>query len=269
MDYNKLTKQKFNQETNKWDTVHQRKISNIMEWEVFSRKNITNNIIKKVEGKNISILEIGCGAGNNLSYFIRKNNDCQGYGVDISDKMIDFCNEKFKNEKKLSFNVLNIDNEKLNKKFDVIVMLGVVGYLEFPDKSFKNVFSMLKDDGLFIFTYGNKKSLFRKIRIISEKIIQNKFIADTIHIFRKVILNRKDYLRYDPNKHFFKLYDFNQINKAVDNKKIINKFNIAFGSGITGPFLLWFSKILEKLFIVNDPLNISMTKLIVVSNKKN
>jgi ubiquinone/menaquinone biosynthesis C-methylase UbiE len=66
-ELNKIIKNRFNKETKIWDNVHFNKYKDIISWEIFKRKDLTKkHLFKNYKNKKIKILEIGCGAGNNL-----------------------------------------------------------------------------------------------------------------------------------------------------------------------------------------------------------
>lgn len=80
--------------------------------------------------QNDTILDIGCGPG----YFEDQIKDkVRGVlGLDISDKYIRFCKEKFRQDKHLQFRVLsagdNYVSEKDGMRFSKIICLSVVQY---------------------------------------------------------------------------------------------------------------------------------------------
>src|SRR3989338_6181156 len=74
--------------------------------------------------KKHSVLEVGCVTGQIIASLSPK----YGVGTDISRNMIDIANKKYRS-KKLKFFVDNIENLKLNEKFDYIIMTDVVEHL--------------------------------------------------------------------------------------------------------------------------------------------
>jgi SAM-dependent methyltransferase len=48
--------------------------------------------------------------------------------------------------------------------FDIIIALGLIGYIERLDELFAEVQRTLKPDGLFIFTFPNQDSVYRRLR---------------------------------------------------------------------------------------------------------
>ncbi|XP_018377663.1 PREDICTED: juvenile hormone acid O-methyltransferase-like [Trachymyrmex cornetzi] len=70
----------------------------------------------KISGK---CMDIGCGPGDTTKDFLLPSIDSYGQiiGTDISESMIKYANETFKDEKRLQFDVLNIETKNLPKKY--------------------------------------------------------------------------------------------------------------------------------------------------------
>lgn len=102
--------------------------------------------------KNKKVLEVGCGFGigarliNEQSYLYR--------GVDISKRNI---HKAKKNNNKIQNCFKELSAYQINRlgiKFDVIICLATIYYLDF-DKFLKSTFDVLKKNGLFIFDTTN------------------------------------------------------------------------------------------------------------------
>jgi SAM-dependent methyltransferase len=134
--------------------------------------------------KKLEVLEIGCGVGANVPFFLSKN--CKYTGVDISKNAINFLKKKYRNKNKnLKFICSDYSNIKINKKFDLIIDRGAItcgNDLINIKKIILKVYQDLKNNGKFICvdwfskkTYGYKilkekpnfislkKSLFSKV----------------------------------------------------------------------------------------------------------
>lgn len=107
-------------------------ISRGMDWpsdsDLQTRFKVMLNLAAKdlAEGKQISILDLGCGAGLLLEYLQKNNLDktLNYYGIDISEKMISAAKLKFPNE---SFEVQDIlQNPLKHQKYDYIIMNGLL-----------------------------------------------------------------------------------------------------------------------------------------------
>lgn len=80
--------------------------------------------LSKVPQTNVSLLDFGCGAGHLLQY-IREHpfGDIRYAGLDVSEKFVDLCRQKFP---EVSFYQADILDEKTElPQFDYIVMNGV------------------------------------------------------------------------------------------------------------------------------------------------
>ena len=101
---------------------------------------------------NKSILEIGCGFGLGFEYLYQNSKDY--IGTDINEEQINLAKKNSKYENKFLMLKLK-DIKKLNQKFDIIICLATVYYLdinEFLDVSKK----ILNQNGQIIFDMSNK-----------------------------------------------------------------------------------------------------------------
>ena len=108
----------------------------------------------KLFKKKSTILELGCGTGNNICFFSEIGLDT--YGIDVSKTAIEYCKKKLK-EKKLFANIRNIKIEKYKFKknfFDFVVDRGSLTCLKYNSlKTTVNKINLsLKKGGIFFFT---------------------------------------------------------------------------------------------------------------------
>jgi 2-polyprenyl-3-methyl-5-hydroxy-6-metoxy-1,4-benzoquinol methylase len=115
----------------------------------FKYKHLINNT-----NSSIKICEIGCGCGNNLSFFAQIDK-CDVYGIDISPTAINYSKQLFKQKKlKGNFFIGNFlkhteFNEKFKGYFDLIIERGClthnpIGY----DKCIEKISELLKPNGV-------------------------------------------------------------------------------------------------------------------------
>jgi SAM-dependent methyltransferase len=179
-------------------------------------------LFKKFNIKKPKILELGCGSGKHLSFFLDKNYLITG--VEVNKNMV---KHSEKSVKKFIINS-DIKNLKLKKKFNVVLSLfNVIGYFhsEHSIRSFFKTASLhLKENGILIFDFWfspavrflrpsrrvkffNSKNFFIKKksipRIISNNIINIKFnfsLKDKTHSY-----NASKVMRFSENhkiRHF-------------------------------------------------------------------
>jgi 2-polyprenyl-3-methyl-5-hydroxy-6-metoxy-1,4-benzoquinol methylase len=111
-----------------------------------ARRDYILRLLEKT-AKQQSILDIGCSSGVLIQELVqqgfRKDNI---YGIDISSKAIDRCRE---NGIKNAF-VMDAQNVKLNKKFDIIIASDCLEHLKDDTKALKNWYQLLNDNGQLI-----------------------------------------------------------------------------------------------------------------------
>lgn len=116
------------------------------------------NIISKFKKKG-KILEIGSGMGDFIYSAEKKGYNCTGLELSIYAS-------KF--SKKLKQKIYNCELKNLskkigNKKFDIIVMMGVIEHLEYPLKELDIIKKYLNKDGLVVLWTGDYDSFYSKI----------------------------------------------------------------------------------------------------------
>jgi|TARA_B110000259_G_scaffold178988_1_gene217941 SAM-dependent methyltransferase len=105
------------------------------------KKNLKKFLLK--EKKNIKILDVGCGNGENLE-LIKSWGYLNIYGTDIAPQMVEEC--KLKN-----LNVV-LDTDLASNNFDLILFSHVIEHIDYPDiiDFFEHFFSKIKKNGKVI-----------------------------------------------------------------------------------------------------------------------
>ena len=85
-----------------------------------------------------NVLEIGCGAGGILAFFKSKN--CKVIGIDYENEHLEYARKK---------NITTYTSyEKINKKFDLIILSHVLEHLVYIDDILNVCKNLIKKDGL-------------------------------------------------------------------------------------------------------------------------
>lgn len=123
-----------------------------------SKPSAANTVIEKpvlfsllpvLEGK--TIIDLGCGYGENCIEFSRLGAR-EVVGVDISSKMLEIAEKENRDEKIKYINRSMSDLSKLDGKYDVVVSSLAIHYIEDFDKLLKDIYNLLNEDGIFIFS---------------------------------------------------------------------------------------------------------------------
>jgi 2-polyprenyl-3-methyl-5-hydroxy-6-metoxy-1,4-benzoquinol methylase len=115
-------------------------------------------IVLSLLPKGKKVLDVGCGNGT-LTYYVARDNNT--IGIDISKEKISIARKR---HPEVKFEIADIDKYKTKDKFDVIILAGVIEYLENPGKTLKKIKNFLKKDGFLIITVPNVLSLRKRIR---------------------------------------------------------------------------------------------------------
>lgn len=92
------------------------------------------------------VLEIGCGTGDLLAFLDPRN----GYGFDISSKMIKIARIKYSKLGNLYFST-----KWPSGKYDYIFMSDVIEHLEKPKETFRKISSLMEPKTIFVNTMMN------------------------------------------------------------------------------------------------------------------
>lgn len=109
------------------------------------------------------ILDAGCGPGVVLSALTRRLLGAKFAGVDLSFQMLRQAQSN--NLEGVPFVQSSVEQLPFpDNLFDLIYALGVLDYLDAPDRFFKTAQRTLRPGGYFIFTYPNADSIARSVR---------------------------------------------------------------------------------------------------------
>ncbi|WP_252250247.1 class I SAM-dependent methyltransferase [Clostridium sp. ZBS13] len=120
---------------------------------------IYRNYPRNIKKKSVNILEVGCGAGNNLWFAAREGFNVTG--IDISKSAIDYVKERFKQEN-LDGKFIVSNSAKLpfeENTFDLVIDRAALTYLDFNGckTAVNEINRVLKSEGKFFFNPFSEK----------------------------------------------------------------------------------------------------------------
>ena len=109
----------------------------------------TMSMLKDV--KNKKVLDLGCGTGRHTA--ILKKRGAMVWGIDLSPKMLDIAKSEIKG---VDFQVGSVYKLPYRSSFFDIVVAGlVIDYFRDLDRALKEIYRVLKNDGVFVFSLTN------------------------------------------------------------------------------------------------------------------
>lgn len=129
--------QHFDQLANEWDSPEKIRLM----------KTLSRNVREKVNfGNKSKILDIGCGTGLFGMEFCDEATEI--VGVDTSNEMLNVFKNKETSSLKIRTYNINVEIEKLDEKFDLIVSSMAFHHMEKPQIVIDRIFEMLNDNGV-------------------------------------------------------------------------------------------------------------------------
>ncbi|MFZ1322538.1 MAG: class I SAM-dependent methyltransferase, partial [Ignavibacteria bacterium] len=110
-------------------------------------QNLTN-LLKFSIPEGSSIIEIGCGIGNQLNDL----KPSRGVGIDISENMIVEAKKEFP---QYEFIVMDSEEINISEKFDFVIISDTIGYFNDVQKSLEQIRNLCSENTRIIVTYVN------------------------------------------------------------------------------------------------------------------
>ena len=118
---------------------------------------------------NKQVCDLGCGTGSLIPFVL--SSEAFYTGIDFSDEMLSRIKNEYKKEvdnKKVELFKIDLVNDDLKRKYDVLVGLGFVEYFENPDQMLNKCEKFLEEKGLLLLSFPNRLSLdFTMIRLLT------------------------------------------------------------------------------------------------------
>lgn len=143
----------------------------------FIETNLLVSLLEKNHflSKNLSVLDVGCGIGrwySNLKEYISLY-----VGIDSSSNFINELSKRYKDEKNLKFvncELENFDFSQFKKKFDLIIITGVLMYIndDFVQKILCNILNCLASSGAIY--------LQESVSLLNERLTLDNFFSDDL-----------------------------------------------------------------------------------------
>jgi len=170
---------------------------------------------KSLINKNDSIIELGCGTGRVLKYFIEM--DYTITGVDISNEMLEICKAKlfhFISANKLYVYNHDFSSAPFNELFDIaIVTFYTFNYVSSPLIFLQNVFTSLNDGALIIIDLYYPH-VFLNLEI------ENKWIISEIKGNKKTIILKDKRCFENHIEHRIQIFSINGIEELINSSRV-------------------------------------------------
>lgn len=104
--------------------------------------------------KDKKVLDLGCGFGEHCKQFVSRGAE-KVVGIDISEKMLEVARVENCDPKITYLNMPMEDIAELQDTFDIVISSLAFHYVEDFEGVIRNIHSLLKENGIFIFSQEN------------------------------------------------------------------------------------------------------------------
>ena len=159
-----------------YDTLGAQWGHNYASGDIHFKQRIYNvHLLTKELGENAEILDVGCATGE-ITDSLHLRFKCKAVGIDISNKMVDYCNSKFK-DSNVSFEGGNILSLQFSdNRFDLIVTLSVIEWIDNFEKAIAEMARVLKPGGQCIVSLPNWGSVTRKAEYLKSLCTSHSYL---------------------------------------------------------------------------------------------
>ncbi len=153
----------------------------------------------EIQGKKVSILDIGCGTGNILEFL----KPIKGIGIDVSSQMVQEAEKKYGKNKSFSFFVHNIEQSPYKENVSHILFNDVIEHVQDKKKAIQNITLSMNTHTTLILSMANP--MWEPLLVLLEKLglkmpegeherISEKDLFDLLKKNNLIIKSKKTYL---------------------------------------------------------------------------
>lgn len=170
----------FDKNSNSWHLYYQQGEVSISHLELQARLAIAQQFIttRQLQGEDAS-LDLGCGTGDASGLFANNNL----YAIDFSEKMIAKVRSKYPWVKAIVGEAKDLPFQA--KKFRLVLALGVIEYISHHHKVLGEIDRVLTNNGYVVMSFPNKRSFFRKLKIVEDALLI------PFRVLRRIVLGQK------------------------------------------------------------------------------
>ncbi len=125
------------------------------------------------------ILDVGTGTGVLIPFLSKLNPKGYIKAIDISCNMLEVAKEKFKNKNNIDFELVNVESDELNEKFDKIILYSMFPHLENKTATIKKlVENNLLDGGKLMIAHSNSREFLNNMHRNTHEIVSESRLIE-------------------------------------------------------------------------------------------
>lgn len=166
-----------------------------------TRDYVLNEIKEIAHGRNLRLLDLGCGPGELLYELGEKCPQLELTGVDYSPRMLQVSEQRNGKAKHILLDAADLD--KLETRYDIIVCTHSLPYYRDPKEVFRNLSRILTENGRIIVAFASGNSVYDKVVLSGVKLTTGKAHYPSNREFVDLV------------KEYFQVLKLNTLNKRA------------------------------------------------------
>ena len=149
-----------------------------------------NYLLSKLEIKeNDNIFDIGTGTGILIPFLSKLAPNGLIKGVDISEGMLEVASEKFKTMPNISFDLVNVETEDINCRYDKIILYSMYPHLEDKTNTIKKlVQNNLKHNGILMIAHSDSREFLNNLHKDTDERVSESLLME-VNKQKEVFIN--------------------------------------------------------------------------------
>lgn len=139
-----------------------------------------NKLLSQISIKNgDSVLDVGTGTGVLIPFYKEINKDGEITGVDMSEGMINVAKRKFGELYNVKFEILDVENDSIEKKFDKIVLYSMFPHLNNRVEAVKKlVNNNLKENGKLLIAHSDSREFLNNLHSNADERVSEDILIE-------------------------------------------------------------------------------------------
>ncbi|SCH49612.1 class I SAM-dependent methyltransferase [Romboutsia sp. 1001713B170207_170306_H8] len=139
-----------------------------------------NYILSKLKLKeDDTILDVSTGTGVLIPFLIKLSPNGLIRGVDISKGMLDIACEKFKKIPNVHFDLVDVEDENIESKYDKIILYSMYPHLEDKTNTIsKLVKNNLRNNGILMIAHSNSRKFLNNLHKNADERVNESLLME-------------------------------------------------------------------------------------------
>ena len=139
-----------------------------------------NYLLDKLEiQEDDEILDVGTGTGVLIPFLHERISKGTIKGVDISQGMLEVARDKFNNLNNVDFDLVNVEKDYLEEKYDKIILYSMYPHLESKTQTIsKLVKRNLKEDGILMIAHSDSREYLNNLHRRADERVHESILME-------------------------------------------------------------------------------------------